>query len=308
MNTLCRQLTWAALLSAFLFWPNLNHARIETLSHADSSQWNVTPEFGFFFSQQSYSEYHKGGGLSSLALSQEIGLRNDYSNRNLHFENEFSIKYGMIKVADNPIQKSEDRLEINARLRRDIDQNLQISALFDLKTHLHDIYQLDKQGRRVKLTGNFFAPAFIHLGSGIDISTNDNKFNIFYSPLNSKFTIVTNDLLAPQFLKGDQESNFRHELGSLLRLELKKTLAENISIHSHGTFFTNHLEDFGVFDVELEGKLKFKVNKFFNVNLLAHFVYDEDILFDVSDDEADIEQLPRAQFREILNLGISHNL
>jgi two-component sensor histidine kinase len=35
---------------------------------------------------------------------------------------------------------------------------------------------------------------------------------------------------------------------------------------------------------------------------------DEDILFDVSEDEGNIEQLPRAQFREILNLGISHNL
>ncbi|NND34513.1 MAG: hypothetical protein HKN76_18145, partial [Saprospiraceae bacterium] len=133
--------------------------------------------------------------------------------------------------------------------------------------------------------------------------------SIIHYQVNSKLTLVMDDRLAAQYLpKQDAGANAQYELGSLLRFEIKKEIMTNIFLHSIGSFFTNHLKDFGVFDVNIENKINFKINKLFSVNFLTQLIYDEDILFDIPDFEGEGEvshQGPRTQFREVLNIGLS---
>ena len=83
---------------------------------------------------------------------------------------------------------------------------------------------------------------------------------------------------------------------------------ENVVFETIGNFFTNHLNSFGNFDVDVENKLDFKINKFLSANIVTKLVYDEDILFDIVDSEG-VEtgvKGPRTQFQERFNIGLSH--
>ncbi len=280
-----------------------------TATTKDTSYWQVAPTVSFFFSQNGYSEYFKGGGINSLAFGSHFDLNAQYKKDNKSWSNQLQVRYGVLKMADQQIAKNEDDIILDSKFGIDLSEHLKLTGLLNFQTKMHDIYAIDKQGNIGKRTGNFLAPAFINLGSGVDYNSKDKSVSVYYSPLNSKVTLVLDETLRDQYLQNVESGNAKYELGSLLRLEIKKKLMENITVHSVGTFFTNHLSDFGVFDVNIENKLNFKVNKVFKIHLLTQLVYDEDILFDIEttgEEGTTVHQGPRTQFREVLNIGLSH--
>ena len=302
-----RVLILALLLTSFHLFSSAS-VLDSTQQNADTT-WTFSPTVSLFFSQNSYSTYYKGGGINSLAFGSHFDLIAEYQKDNKTWSNQLQVRYGVLKMADQPIAKNEDDIILDSKFGVDLSDHLKISGLLNFRTKMHDIYALDKQGQKGKRSGNFLAPAFINLGSGLDYNSKDKSLSIFYTPVNSKVTIVMDESLRDQYLQNVEHGNAKYELGSLLRLEIKKQLMENITVHSVSTFFTNHLSNFGVFDVNIENKLNFKVNKLFKIHLLTQLVYDEDILFDIEtpgEEDPAIKQGPRTQFREVLNIGLSH--
>ncbi|MBK8506456.1 MAG: DUF3078 domain-containing protein [Saprospiraceae bacterium] len=281
-------------------------------SPKDTTYWTSKRTTGLFFSQHSYSEHFKGGGISSIALGSTFDMELNYKKDRRTWDNRFQMRYGVIKMAGLPLQKNDDHLELDSKYGYRFSTHLKFSGLFNFNTKLHDIYEINKTGERGKRIGNFVAPAYFNLGSGIDYFTKDKWLSIYYSPINSKLTIVGDRSLVNQYLPGLEEGrNTRYELGSLLRIEVKKEIMTNIFVHTIGSFFTNHLNDFGVFDVNIENKLNFKINKLFSVNLLTQLIYDEDVLFDITSPEGEeagtSHKGPRTQFKEVLNIGLTHS-
>ena len=279
-------------------------------SVADTSTWASNATLGLFFSQHSYSQFYKGGGLSSVALGSTFDGNFNYKKGKRTWDNRLQMRYGVIKMADFPVQKNDDHIELDSKYGYTFTPHLKVTGLFNFKTRMHDMKEISKTGSPGKRIGNFMSPAYFNLGSGIDYFTEDKSISIFYSPINSKLTWVKDDHLVAQYLPKQQNgSNTLYELGSLLRFEIKKEIMSNIYLHSIGSFFTNHLKDFGVFDVNIESKINFKINKLFSVNLLTQLIYDEDVLFDIpTPSEGEGTQSykgPRTQFREVLNIGLS---
>jgi hypothetical protein len=285
---------------------------LQPTSTKDTTFWTSKRTTGLFFSQHSYSEHFKGGGTSSIALGNTIDLYLNYKKAKRTWDNRFQMRYGVIKMAGLPVQKNDDHVELDSKYGYRFSPHLKFTGLFNFNTRLHDIYEITKKGERGKRIGNFMAPAYFNLGSGIDYFTKDKWLSIYYSPINSKLTIVGDRSLINQYLPGIEEGrNTRYELGSLLRVEIKKEIMTNIFVHTIGSFFTNHLSDFGVFDVNIENKLNFKINQLFSVNLLTQLIYDEDVLFDITSPDGE-EQVtshkgPRTQFKEVLNIGLTHS-
>jgi len=277
----------------------------------DTTYWGTKSTLGLFFSQHTFSEYFKGGGINSIALGTTLDVLADYKKGKKTWENKFKIRYGVIKVSDLALQKNDDHFEIDSKYGYKFGAHLKFTGLLNFTTRIHDVYEISKTGERGKRIGNFMSPAYINLGTGIDYFTKEKKLSIYYSPVNSKFTYVGDRSLVPQYLpKLDDGKNSRYELGSLLRIEIKKEIMTNIFLHTIGTFFSNHLDNFGAIDVNIENKINFKVNKLFSVNLLTQLIYDEDILFDISDPDVEgstTHQGPRTQFKEVLNIGLSHS-
>ena len=277
-------------------------------SHLDSS-WTFQPTLGAYFSQQGFSNHYKGGGLNATALSTRADVLLEKKRAKGTWSSRLVMRYGVIKMKDQVLQKNQDHFEIDSKYGYQINKHLQLSGIFNFTTRFHDFYKLEKTGARGKRIGNFLSPAYLNLGSGIDYVTKDKSFSIFYTPLNSKITVVNDPTLTSQYLPAEDRSHGRrYELGSLLRLELKREICKNIFLHSVSNFFTNHLDNFGAIDVNIENQFNFKVNKYFSVNLLTSLVYDEDILFDIGSDdlETPTHKAPRTQFKEVLNIGLSH--
>ena len=282
----------------------------DSLAKKDTSYWSIKPTLGLFFAQHSFSEHFKGGGLNSIATSSNLEVLLNYQHAKNSWNNRIVSRYGVIKIDRNELQKNQDHLELDSKYSHQINKHLQISGLLNFTTKFHDFYEVKKTGERGKRIGNFLSPAYLNIGSGIDYVTKDKTLSIFYTPLNSKITIVADPTLIEQYLPHTEENaSTKYELGSLVRLELKREIFKNIFIHSIGNLFTNHLQDFGDFDVKFENQFNFKVNKFFSVNLMTSLIYDEDILFDITTEQGDVTEVkkgPRTQFKEILNVGLSH--
>jgi hypothetical protein len=279
----------------------------------DTSFWSAKSTLGLFFSQHTYSDYYKGGGTNSIALGSTFDYEANYRRGKRTWENGFKLRYGVIKASDLPLQKNDDHIEIVSKYGYKFSPHLKFTGLLNMTSRLHDVYTISKNGERGKRIGNFLAPVYVNLGSGIDYFTKDKVLSIYYSPVNSKLTYVADPTLIGQYLpKAKEGHNAQYELGSLLRFEAKKEIMTNIFLHTIGTFFMNHLNDFGAVDVNIENKINFKVNKLFSVNLLTQLIYDEDILFDIADlggagEDVSTRKGPRTQFREVLNIGLSHS-
>lgn len=310
-NTLIKRLSFTLLTLGIIFQLYADPIN-EKSSEKDTSFWTTKKNSGLFFSQQSFSAYYKGGGISSIALGSTIDIEANYKREKRSWNNRFQMRYGIIKIAGLPVQKNDDHIELDSKYGYQITPHLTFTGLFNFKTRMHDIYELKKTGERGKRIGNFLAPAVFHLGSGVDYFTKDKWLSLYYSPINSKLTVVADRSLVNQYLPGiEDDKNSRYELGSLLRIEVKKEIMTNIFIHTIGSFFTNHLDNFGVFDVNIENKLNFKINKLFSVNVLTQLIYDEDVLFDIESpggEQPDITHKgPRTQFKEVLNIGLTHS-
>ena len=271
----------------------------------DTSYWNGENSFGLFFNQSAYGPYWKGGGSNAIATRTNLLLQKNYQKGKTNWENRLVFKYGIIKLGGFEFQKNEDHLELDSKYGFRISKRLKFSGLLNFFTRMHDTYQIQKTGERGKLIGNFLAPGYINLGVGFDYSTDKKILTIYYTPANSKISIVRIDELKSQFLPKDIEGNVRYELGSLLTLEFKKEIFTNVFVHSIGKLFMNQLKSFGKIDIDFENRIRFKINSNLSANLNTHVIYDEDILFDIEPEDGETYQGPRTQFKEIFNIGFS---
>ncbi len=272
--------------------------------------WSVKKSVGLFFNQAAYSNYWKGGGVNSIALSSRYELLANFKKNNSNWENRIEFQYGVIKIGSNEIQKNEDNFEVNSKYGYKFSKHLRLTGLLSFQTRLHDQYALKKNGEKGKRIGNFLSPALLNVGSGLDYFTNNKVLSVYYTPVNSKITYVHDGTVRKQYLPKEPEgAKAKYELGSLVRVEVKKEIWTNVFLHSISTFFTNHLKNFGNIDVNIENRLKFKVNKFLSANFLTQLVYDEDTRFDILDEEGEPtgKKGPRTQFKEVFNIGFSHS-
>ena len=187
-----------------------------------ASAWSFKKSVSLFLAQNAFSDYFKGGGINSIALGTHDEFLLVYKCQDRSWENKFNFKYGIIKLADFPFQKNEDLIEFDSKYNHQFSKHLRLTGLFNIQTRFHDHYEIKKTGERGKLIGNFFAPAFINVGSGLDYFIWDKAFSIYYTPINSKITIVNDPDLAPQYLPAElADRGVRYQLGTLIRVEIK---------------------------------------------------------------------------------------
>ena len=170
----------------------------------------------------------------------------------------------------------------------------------------------------VKISGPL-APAYLLGSLGLDYKPNDD-FNMYISPVTSKITIVIDQDLAnsgafgvtPADTSGgiivSKGEKARFELGGYIRMEYRKKLMENITVLTKLDLFSNYLSNPQNIDVGWETLLTLKVNKYISATLSAHLIYDDDIdIAGDSDNDGEIEYIPRTQFKEVLGIGFSYN-
>lgn len=268
------------------------------------------------FSQVSLSNW-AAGGQSSLSALGILNLYGNYKKGKNTWNNTLDLTYGTVKLQEQRLRKSDDRLELNLKYGRQASSKWFYTAQLNTRTQISPTYTPERDS----VISNFMAPAFVLASIGMDYKPN-SKLSVFISPFTGKFTAVLNQRMADYGAFGvepaqrDLEGNLipgtgerlREEFGGFVNVRFRNEIFKNVTLQSKADLFSNYLHNAKNIDVSWENLVNFKVNKFLSASLFLHMIYDDDILIDVdrSGDGTLDGKGPRLQLKETLGIGFSY--
>ncbi len=257
------------------------------------------------------------GGESSLSVLGVANLYANYKHGRHNWDNALDVTYGTVKLQDQQLRKSDDKLELNAKYGYKASKRWFYSAQLNVKTQLTPTYT----ETRDSMISGFMSPAFILASLGMDYKPS-SKLSVFISPLTSKLTVVTSQLLADKGAFGvdgaDKNaagnliagtgSHLREEFGGYVNVRYKEEILQNITLVSKLDLFSNYLKSPQNIDLNWENSVNFKVNKFISANLFVHMIYDDDVNITVpgKGDGKPSTSGPRLQVKQALGIGFSY--
>ncbi len=275
-------------------------------AQSDTSLWKKGGVASVNMSQSSFTNWAAGGD-NNVNL---IALLSVYANRkttNSNWENNVDLGYGLQRSGNDPTKKSEDRIELNSKYGRRINDKLNYSALFNFRSQFAEGFNFTDTS--TVYVSNFLAPSFTTLSIGLDYRPSE-AWSLYFSPITSKFTTVFDDTLSKQGSYGvDTGDRFRYEFGALAVIKYQKKFANNLLLKSKLDLFVNY-EDIQAVDVNWENIISYQFSKYFALSLTTNLLYDQDILIakevETSPGVKIVENKPRTQFKQVLSVGVTY--
>jgi hypothetical protein len=234
-----------------------------------TKHWKKSGTLAFIANQSTFENWI-AGGQSNFAASTNINYDFNYKKDNWNWDNKLILAYGVTKIKDADIQKTDDRIEFNSLLGKKASGYWFYSIFANLKTQI----TTDLTGNGINRT-RFFSPAFLQVGPGMLWKKSDNlKVNI--APLTSRFVFVLDQQLSDAGAFGvDKGKKMRYELGASLSGYYKFNLMENVSVENILNLYTNYLEDPQNVDLDYQMNIVMKINKYLTTNFSYQTVYDD---------------------------------
>ncbi len=257
-------------------------------------------------------KYWKLGGNTSLNLTQ-ISLTNwsaggessfsglgivmfdaNYKKDNMAWDNIFEVNYGTGKSGEESFKKTDDKLFLSSKLGINASKNWYFSGMLSFSTQMFDGYNYPNDSVKIS---TFLAPGYLLGSIGMDYKPSDN-FSLLISPATGKATFINDQALSDAGAFGaDKGDKFEFELGSYVKVFLKKEILKNIVFETKLDLFSGYRNFLATVDVNWETMLDMKINDFFSAKILTNLIYDDDIKFDGT---------PKTQFKEVFGLGFSY--
>ncbi len=256
-----------------------------------------------FTLNQAYFSNWISGGESAITTLFALDYNLNLSNRKgLVWDNNLLLSLGSTYISGNRfVRKADDRFEINSLIGEQINQYWNYSAFFNLKTQLLPGYRYySEEGEELReRISRMFSPAYVQGGVGWYLKKGKNLWANL-SPLAARLLLVSNEFtrdLAPgkKYFGVDAGANSKFFFGASLSGYIKTELMSNITLENKYNFYVNYLEKTQNIDVDLNTNLRMKVNDRVSVNLVIHFLYDDDLI-------------QKLQLRELFGAGFNMDL
>ena len=252
------------------------------------------------------------GGQSALSLLGSLGYHANYQTKSIAWLNQFSGYFGAVKAGKGAdLQKNHDFLEYNSRLSIAHKKRTHFVLFGNVITQLAKGYLENNKAHRIS---NFFAPAYVTEGVGFEYRSlkysADSLFFAVISPAAAKHTIVSDPRVNGKIYGLSSTNGVRSELGVYFQAGLKKQILERTNLSTQLQLYSNYLKNFGNIDVNWRTQLTVAANKWINLQLMTHLVFDDDSnLPAFTDLNADgftevTATGPKLQFMEILGVGV----
>ncbi len=280
--------------------------------------WKLGAESGINFTQGYLSNWVKGGESSVSALGDFTSFAN-YTKNKTKWENNFRLKYGLMKTGEKGLRKNDDLWEINTKfgqkafgkLGRDIMKkhgkeslkNWYYSFLISLKSQIAAGYNYPNDS---VIVSSFMSPGHLFFALGLDYKPGKTT-SLLISPITSKLTIVRDTINIDQTKYGlDPDRKIKSEMGGYVKAKFLLKITDDISLDNKLTLFTNYLENPQNIDIDWEATLKMRINYYINANISTHLIYDDNIKVPLFNDEGTkIGSGPRVQFKELISVGFT---
>lgn len=235
----------------------------------------------------------KDGGESSVATQVDINSFFNYKFKNVIWENLIKYRIAFMQSGDAQTKKTEDNFEFNTQFGYKFYKKWYFSTLFNFKTQLFDGYNYKNDNTKT-LISRFMGPGYFIASIGLDYKPSD-KTSVMFSPFTGKITAVVNDedIDVTQY-NIEKGSHTKQELGSYLKILLKRTLFENVNIENELSSFYSYDVPLNETDFDLKTTIEMKINYFLTTRIYTELKFDKNIS-------------KKLQFKEIFNIGITYN-
>jgi hypothetical protein len=232
--------------------------------------WVKKGTFTFLANQATFNNWLAGGQSN---VSGNIGVNYDFNYKSdiWNWDNKIIAGYGLTKIKDQDMQKSDDRLILNSLAGRKAGGYWYYSAFFNFQTQFDSGIDLDSGIK----TSHFFSPAYFQFGPGMMWKKSDNlKVNI--APATSKLIVVHPHFteFGPSF-GVEQGDTTRYEFGAAINAYYKFTIMENVSVENILNLYSNYLEDPQNVDIDYTLNVVMKINKYLTTNFAFQTIYDD---------------------------------
>lgn len=279
--------------------------------------WDKKGAIGITLSQTGFSNW-QSGGVNAISGSSIFRYQFDYIDSTFSWNNAIDLGYGIAKNGDNPIDKTDDHFDIITTIKKTTGNHWNLNAFANFRTQMTPGYEYSESGN-AQLISDFMAPGYFYVGLGIERNLSENLI-VNFSPLTGKTTYVDNQNLANQGAYGvtaaiyndngqllKKGSRVRREYGGSFRSGVKSEILENVFLESKIAFFSNYLDHPQNIDVNFQGVIIMKVNKYISCNFTVDAIYDDDIKIAIEkDNEGNVLKAgPRLQLKEVFGAGAS---
>lgn len=261
------------------------------------------------FSQMALSNW-AAGGENSVAGNAIVNLVANYTSvdSKVTWNNELLMGFGLLQQGDDPVRKSDDKIDFASKFGYKAGGNWSYSGLLSFKSQFADGFANPGDENRVKIS-DFLAPGYLNLSFGMDYKPND-AFTVLIAPLTGKMTFVIDETLSAQGVFGvPAGEKTRAEFGGFVKIAYSTEVMKNIKLNTKIDLFSNYLENPQYVDVNFDLLLSFKVNEFISASFISQVIYDHDIQFDILDNDGNPtgETEARVQFKELFGIGLTYS-
>ncbi|OAD91318.1 hypothetical protein A7A78_12475 [Aequorivita soesokkakensis] len=301
------------LLAVLIAAPMAILAQEETPKDTIPNGWTRAGNFSLLFNQAAFNHEWTGGGTSNYSGNLSLTYDFNYKHDKISWNNRLIGEYGLTKNKDDKYsRKTNDRLELNSILGRQIKESNWYASLFlNFKTQFAKGYEFNEDlnpedaGYRTETT-HILSPAYIQFGPGFLWKKNDNLY-VNISPAAAKLILVDKDFTTvndsiPGALDAYNENKYfgvdanessRFEFGASLSAYAKFDIMANISAENILNLYSNYLEDPQNVDIDYTFNLVMKVNKYISSNVTFQAIYDDNAV-------------QGFQIREALGVGLTY--
>jgi len=270
--------------------------------------WKFNGVTAINFSQMSLTNW-AAGGENSFSGNAIVNLSANYLSKdgNTSWANELNLGYGLIRQGEDPVRKSDDKIDLASKFGYKAGKNWNYSGLLSFKSQFTEGYANPGDIETRTKISNFLAPGYLNLSFGMDYKPSET-FTALIAPLTGKMTFVMDDDLAAAGSFGvDAGKNTRSEFGGYIKLAFTTKVMKNVKLNTKIDLFSNYLENPQYVDVNFDLLLSMKVNEYISASFISQVIYDYDIKFDVLDASGvpTGDKEARIQFKELFGIGLT---
>lgn len=268
---------------------------------ADTTKlWTIKFKSALTFNQVSLTNW-AAGGENSLGGNGLFNYSAGLIQGSSTWDNTIDLGYGLIKLGDAPIRKSDDKIELMSKYGYSINhKNLYLSANLNFRTQFTEGYNYPNDS---VIISKFLSPGYLMLGFGIDYKPAP-YFSLSILPLTGRLTFVLDDTLSAHGAYGvDPGDKVRAEFGAAIIALFEKDILPNVNLKSKLELFTNYLDRPQNIDVNWEALLSLKVNQYLSSYIGLQTIYDHDIMITDNDNKTG----PRTQFKQTFGVGLTYS-
>lgn len=270
--------------------------------------WKYNGVISVNFSQMALSNW-AAGGEQSISGNGRLTLGANYlsSDTKIGWDNELILGYGLLQQGDDPVRKSDDKIDFSSKFGYKAGGNWKYSGLLSFRSQFTEGYANPGDENRTKIS-NFLAPGYLNLSFGMDYKPSET-FAILLAPVTGKMTFVMDDDLSAAGAFGvDSSATTRSEFGGFIKVSWTTDLMQNIKLNTKLDLFSNYLDNPQYIDVNFDLLLSMKVNEYISASFITQLIYDYDIKFDIVDETGTVTgSEDRIQLKELFGVGLTYS-